>query len=118
MFAGERLLKNGRDFKLPFDVFSPLPPGQPKPDEWKKVNRSKHWGFSFLVRVKLINLQMCLLEMLQAFGEKTRRLSFPLAYVRMRRAATRIARTGSCFMNVTITTVAWDPTVVTEVLMN
>jgi histone-lysine N-methyltransferase ASH1L len=44
MFAGERLLKNGRDFKLPFDVFSPLPPGQPKPDEWKKVNRSKHCG--------------------------------------------------------------------------
>jgi histone-lysine N-methyltransferase ASH1L len=41
MFAGERLLKLGRDFKLPFDVFSPLPPGQPKPDEWKKTNRSK-----------------------------------------------------------------------------
>lgn len=41
MFAGERLLKNGRDFKLPFDIFSPLPPGQPKPDEWKKTNRSK-----------------------------------------------------------------------------
>lgn len=41
MFAGERLLKLGRDFKLPFDIFSPLPPGQPKPDEWKKVNRSK-----------------------------------------------------------------------------
>jgi [histone H3]-lysine4 N-trimethyltransferase ASH1L len=47
MFAGERLLKNGRDFKLPFDIFSPLPPGQPKPDEWKKVNRSK---FSILCR--------------------------------------------------------------------
>ena len=44
MFAGERLLKLGRDFKLPFDVFSPLPPGQPKPDEWKKTNRSK-WCF-------------------------------------------------------------------------
>lgn len=41
MFAGERLLKLGRDFKLPYDIFSPLPPGQPKPDEWKKVNRSK-----------------------------------------------------------------------------
>ena len=40
MFAGERLLKNGRDFNLPFDVFSPLPPGQPKPDEWRKVNKS------------------------------------------------------------------------------
>lgn len=41
MFSGERLLKLGRDFQLPFDIFSPLPPGQPKPDEWKKTNRSK-----------------------------------------------------------------------------
>lgn len=40
MFAGERLLKHGRDFKLPYDIFSPLPPGQPKPDEWRKVNKS------------------------------------------------------------------------------
>jgi histone-lysine N-methyltransferase ASH1L len=41
MFAGERLLTNGRDFRLPFDIFSPLPPGQPKPDEWRKTNKSK-----------------------------------------------------------------------------
>jgi [histone H3]-lysine4 N-trimethyltransferase ASH1L len=41
MFAGERLLNNGRDFRLPFDIFSPLPPGQPKPDEWRKTNKSK-----------------------------------------------------------------------------
>ncbi|RJE23203.1 Histone-lysine N-methyltransferase [Aspergillus sclerotialis] len=40
MFAGARLLNNGRDFKLPFDVFSPVPPGQPKPDEWRKTNKS------------------------------------------------------------------------------
>jgi [histone H3]-lysine4 N-trimethyltransferase ASH1L len=44
MFAGERLLKQGRDFKLPFDIFSPLPPGQPKPDEWKKVNKNVFIG--------------------------------------------------------------------------
>ncbi|KAJ9616797.1 hypothetical protein H2200_000516 [Cladophialophora chaetospira] len=44
MFAGERLLKQGRDFKLPFDVFSPLPAGQPKPDEWKKVNKNVFVG--------------------------------------------------------------------------
>lgn len=44
MFAGERLLKQGRDFKLPFDVFSPLPPGQPKPDEWKKTNKNVFIG--------------------------------------------------------------------------
>jgi histone-lysine N-methyltransferase ASH1L len=42
MFAGQRLIERGRDFKLPFDVFSPLPPGQPKPDEWKKTNKSKY----------------------------------------------------------------------------
>lgn len=40
MFAGARLLESGRDFKLPFDIFSPLPIGQPKPDEWKKVNKN------------------------------------------------------------------------------
>lgn len=47
MFAGERLLKLGRDFKLPFDVFSPLPPGQPKPDEWKKTNRSECLAYGY-----------------------------------------------------------------------
>lgn len=40
MFAGQRLLEQGRDFKLPFEVFSPLPPGQPKPEEWKKTQKS------------------------------------------------------------------------------
>ena len=44
MFAGERLLSQGRDFKLPFNVFSPLPPGQPKPDEWKRVNKNVFVG--------------------------------------------------------------------------
>lgn len=41
MFAGQRLLETGRDFKLPFEVFNPLPPGQPKPEEWKKTQKSK-----------------------------------------------------------------------------
>lgn len=44
MFAGERLLKQGRNFKLPFDIFSPLPAGQPKPDEWKKTNKNVFIG--------------------------------------------------------------------------
>lgn len=44
MFAGERLLNTGRDFRLPFGIFSPLPPGQPKPDEWRKVNRNVFVG--------------------------------------------------------------------------
>ena len=44
MFAGDRLLTSGRDFKLPFDIFSPLPPGQPKPDEWRKDNKNRFVG--------------------------------------------------------------------------
>jgi histone-lysine N-methyltransferase ASH1L len=42
MFAGDRLLKQGRDFQLPFDIFSPLPTGQPKPNEWRKTNKSMY----------------------------------------------------------------------------
>lgn len=41
MFAGRRALEIGADFRLPFDVFSPLPPGQPRPDEWKKTHKSQ-----------------------------------------------------------------------------
>ncbi|KIW34757.1 uncharacterized protein PV07_01515 [Cladophialophora immunda] len=44
MFAGERLMSYGRDFKLPFDIFSPVPAGQPKPDEWRKVNKNVFVG--------------------------------------------------------------------------
>lgn len=46
IFGGFRTLLAGRDFKLPFQVCNPLPPGQPKPDEWKKMTKSK---FSSLV---------------------------------------------------------------------
>lgn len=42
MFAGQRTLDLGRNFKLPFDVFSPLPPGQPRPEEWKKTHKSMY----------------------------------------------------------------------------
>ncbi|KAL8870865.1 MAG: hypothetical protein Q9174_003185, partial [Haloplaca sp. 1 TL-2023] len=44
MFAGKRILENGRNFKLPYNVFSPLPPGQPKPDEWKKTHKNVFIG--------------------------------------------------------------------------
>lgn len=40
IFGGFRTLLAGRDFKLPFHVCNPLPPGQPKPDEWKKMTKS------------------------------------------------------------------------------
>jgi histone-lysine N-methyltransferase ASH1L len=41
MWHGQRLLHVGRHFKLPYDVCSPLPPGQPKPDEWRKTSSSR-----------------------------------------------------------------------------
>jgi histone-lysine N-methyltransferase ASH1L len=41
IFHGESILHIGRLFQLPFDVCSPLPPGQPKPDEWRKTSSSK-----------------------------------------------------------------------------
>ncbi|EAS35087.3 histone-lysine N-methyltransferase [Coccidioides immitis RS] len=44
MYAGARLLENGRAYKLPFDIFSPLPHGQPKPNEWRKANKNVFVG--------------------------------------------------------------------------
>jgi len=44
MFAGTRLLTTDRDFKLPFDIFSPLSISQPKPDGWRKVNKNVFVG--------------------------------------------------------------------------
>ncbi|KAF4987586.1 hypothetical protein FDECE_15376 [Fusarium decemcellulare] len=46
MFNGLRTLISGRDFKLPFHVCNPLPPGQPKPDEWKKMTKNRFIGES------------------------------------------------------------------------
>lgn len=50
IFNGLRLLINGRDFKLPFDVCNPLPPGQPKPDEWRKMTKSESHYVRYCVR--------------------------------------------------------------------
>ena len=44
MLAGKRLLDIGRGFRLPFNVFSPLPPGQPRPDEWRKTQKNVFVG--------------------------------------------------------------------------
>ncbi|KAH6688907.1 hypothetical protein F5X68DRAFT_204579 [Plectosphaerella plurivora] len=44
MFNGLRTMMNGRDFKLPFDVFNPLPPGQPKPEHWTKISKNRFVG--------------------------------------------------------------------------
>ncbi|KAI0109415.1 SET domain-containing protein [Hypoxylon sp. NC0597] len=46
IYNGMRTLIHGRDFKLPFDVCNPLPPGQPKPDEWRKITKNRFVGDS------------------------------------------------------------------------
>ncbi|KAG8671815.1 hypothetical protein FPOAC2_05177 [Fusarium poae] len=46
IFNGLRTLIDGRDFKLPYQVCHPLPPGQPKPDEWKKMTKNRFIGES------------------------------------------------------------------------
>ena len=62
MFAGQRTIELGRPFKVPFDIFSPLPPGQPKPDEWKKTRKSM--DFHKCIYLRYINgLQMSLWAM-------------------------------------------------------
>lgn len=42
IFNGLRLLIAGRDFKLPFDVCHPLPPGQPKPAAYRTMTKSEY----------------------------------------------------------------------------
>ncbi|KAH8648372.1 hypothetical protein BX600DRAFT_442663 [Xylariales sp. PMI_506] len=44
IFNGLRTLINGRDFKLPFDVCNPLPPGQPKPESFRMMTRNRFVG--------------------------------------------------------------------------
>ncbi|KAK3311480.1 uncharacterized protein B0T15DRAFT_385695 [Chaetomium strumarium] len=44
MYNGLRLLIHGRDFKLPFDVCNPLPPGQPKPAAYRTMTKNRFVG--------------------------------------------------------------------------
>ncbi|KAK3298168.1 uncharacterized protein B0H64DRAFT_67226 [Chaetomium fimeti] len=44
MYNGLRMLINGRDFKLPFDVCHPLPPGQPKPAAYRTMTKNRFVG--------------------------------------------------------------------------
>lgn len=41
IFAGDRMIRKGRNFKLPFDVCNPLTERQPKPDEWRRMPKSE-----------------------------------------------------------------------------
>lgn len=70
MFAGQRVIENGRTFKLPFDIFNPLPPGQPKPEEWKKTHKSR-LKLSSRFKPWLIDCsQMCSWARQPAYGKR------------------------------------------------
>ena len=101
MFAGERTLAQGRDFKLPFDVFSPLPPGQPKPDEWKKTHKSMYlckvgWG-----SILMLYFQTFSSEMRQTFGRRPSQWNTRCAFATRWTGATNTASIDLCFTNVT-----------------
>ena len=71
MWLGDKVIEMGRDFKLPFDVYSPLPPGQPKPDEWKKTQKSTSTQ-NLAVNVTNVFAQMCSLATLPMCGKNPR----------------------------------------------
>lgn len=103
MWLGDKIIEMGRDFKLPFDVFSPLPPGQPKPDEWKKTQKSRFIQDPALDAAN-IQVQMCSLVMLPMCGKKPKIWSTLHASVPQRLVVTTIASTALCSMNVTTAT--------------
>lgn len=112
MFNGLRTLIAGRDFKLPYHVCNPLPPGQPKPDEWKKMTKSMaslspavyiSSPISFILTVVS---QTASLATPRTIGE-----SRPISTITSRNAfaspktdAARAARIASCFTSATSTT--------------
>ena len=103
MWLGDKIIDVGRDFKLPFDVFSPLPPGQPKPDEWKKTQKSAS-TYNLALNIANVQLQMYSLATLLMCGRKPKIWSILHASVPQRLAATTIASIDSCSMNVTTAT--------------
>ena len=110
MWIGDKIIEIGRDFKLPFDVFSPLPPGQPKPDEWKKTQKSTPSSY-LLLNFANVQLQMCSLVTLLMCGRKPRIWSILHASAPPRVAATTIASTALCCMNVTTATAKSGPSI-------
>lgn len=113
MWHGQRLLDVGRDFKLPFDVCSPLPPGQPKPDEWRKTSSSKsllqYWEEMFQAYANL-NFKIDLWVKLLRCGKSLRCLTVftPNASAPQNMGVMRTAKTELCSMSVMIQTVHPD----------
>ena len=117
MWHGQRLLHIGRHFKLPFDVCSPLPPGQPKPDEWRKTSSSKYSVCVITYVVSNCTLKIDSLAMPQLCGRSQvfSTASHLSVFAHQKAAVTKIVKTELCFMSVmtrTVQLVATDvPTV-------
>lgn len=119
MFAGLRLLINGRDFKMPFDVCNPLPPGQPKPDEWRKMTKSKNSDqYRLLVCALIKTFQIDLLETLEHTGERrtTSRTISQNVYASPMMDALKTAKTASCCTSATTQTVMLARNIATTAL--
>ena len=104
MFLGLRMLMDGRDFKLPFDLCNPLPPGQPKPDEWRKMTKSEldagqlFQACTFLLTWRQIDLWV--MQQLTGRRHLTLKTISRSAYAHLKMAAARRVKTESCCTSV------------------
>jgi histone-lysine N-methyltransferase ASH1L len=101
MWHGQRLLHVGRHFKLPFDVCSPLPPGQPKPDEWRKTSSSKSPNCGSILFTNA-TLKIGSLGMLQPCGRSQvcSTASRRSVFAHQKAAVTKTVKIESCSMSV------------------
>jgi len=111
MFIGQRVIDNGRTFKLSFDIFNPLPPGQPKPEEWKKTHKSRFRLLSHFEHWLIDYCQMCSLVRQPTYGKRLSAWNPPNASARPRQAAMKIASTASCSTSATTAIVTSAPSI-------
>ena len=100
MFNGLRLLIEGRDFKLPYQVCNPLPPGQPKPDEWKKMTKSKFNNKTTKVHADILQIGSSVNLRTTGESRPTSMITLPSVSVSQKMAAVRAVKTELCCMNV------------------
>lgn len=97
IYTGFRMLIAGRDFKLPYMTCNPLPPGQPKPDEWKKMTKSMSKHRSLLHHSSLeltCYLQIDSSAIPRTTGARPRTsTTYPNVFARLRTVVVTIART-------------------------
>lgn len=110
MFAGKTKLEIGRDFRLPFDVFSPLPPGQSKPDEWKKTHKSMFTTINIGNLLLTMLLQTYSSATRPASGKKPNPKSSRRVYAQQRLVVMTTASIDLCFTNVMKQIAMWART--------